>query len=109
MPIEVNKENYEEEVLNSSIPVLVDFWGPKCANCLALMPSVKEIEEKHKDRLKVTKFDASQNRRMCMNLKVMRLPTFLLYRDGQEIERVIGEMTPTELKEKIDAFVGQGN
>ena len=105
MPVEVNKENYEKEALNSLIPVLVDFWGPRCTHCLALMPIVEEIEEKYKDRLKVTKLDASQNRRLCMNLKVMGLPTFILYQAGKEIERVVGEITPVQLKVKVAAFM----
>ena len=107
MAVDVNKENYDNEVLESTMPVMVDFWGPRCTNCLALMPTVDELEEKYQGKLKITKLDASQNRRLCMNLKVMGLPTFLFYQAGQEVERIVGEMTPDQLREKIDNFMSQ--
>ena len=106
MLIDVTKDNYDQEVLESSIPVLVDFWGPRCTNCLALMPAVEQLEKKYADRLKVVKLDASTNRRMCMTLKVMTLPSFLLIQDGQEVDRITGELTAEQLKQKIDAFMG---
>ena len=105
MLIDVTKDNYDQEVLESSIPVLVDFWGPRCTNCLALIPAVEQLEKKYADRLKVVKLDASTNRRMCMTLKVMTLPSFLLIQDGQEVDRITGELTTEQLKQKIDAFM----
>ena len=105
MLIDVTKDNYEQEVLESHVPVLVDFWGPRCPNCLALMPAVEQLQEKYKDRLKIVKLDASTNRRMCMNLKVMRLPTFLMIKEGQEVDRITGGLTTEQLKLKIDTFM----
>jgi thioredoxin 1 len=105
MPIDVHRDNYEQEVLNAPIPVLVDFWGPRCTNCLALMPTVEEIERKYEGNLKVAKLDASKNRRLCMSLRVMGLPTFILYRDGQEVGRLVGEMMPSQLEQKIDSLM----
>ena len=105
MLIDVTKDNYEQEVLESSLPVLVDFWGPRCTNCLALMPAIEELEEKYKDRLKIVKLDASTNRRMCMTLKVMTLPTFLMIKEGQEVDRITGGLTTEQLKLKIDTFM----
>jgi len=109
MTIDVNKENYDKEVLESSIPVLVDFWGPKCTNCFALLPTVEQLEKEYKDKLKVTKLDASQNRRLCMNLKVMKLPTILLVHNGEEVDRIKGEITPEQLTEKVNTFMNQNS
>lgn len=91
MALEVNKDNFEAEVLSAGGPVLVDFWGPACQPCLALMPFVDELAEKHKGKLTVAKVDSSKNRRLCINLKVMSLPTFLMYQGGQEVGRISGK------------------
>ena len=91
MAIELSSEIFEAEVVKSSLPVLVDFWGPKCSSCLALMPSVEKLEEKYQGRFKITKVDASKNRRLCIGVKVLGLPTFLIYKDGKEMARLNGE------------------
>jgi thioredoxin 1 len=90
MTIEVNADTFEKEVVQSETPVLVDFWGPQCAPCLALMPHVEGLAEKYGTKLKISKIDASKNRRLCLNLKVFGLPTFLFYKNGKEMERLTG-------------------
>ena len=107
MSIDITKDNYDQEVLESAVPVLMDFWGPRCTNCLALMPAIDQLEEQYKDRLKIVKLDASTNRRMCMTLKLMTLPTFLMFKEGQEVDRITGELTAEHLKLKIDNFMRQ--
>ena len=79
MGIDVNADTFEKEVVQSEIPVLVDFWGPQCKPCLGLMPHVDKLAEKYEGKLKVTKVDASQNRRFCITLRVLSLPTFLFF------------------------------
>jgi thioredoxin 1 len=107
MPIEVNSETFEKEVLQADRLVLVDFWGPRCAPCLALMPQVEELEEKYRDKIKLTKVDASKNRRLCLNLKVMGLPTFLFYREGKELSRLSGgELSIADIEESLKKLVG---
>jgi len=94
-------------VNGSDKPVLVDFWGPQCIPCLALMPSVKELEKDYGERLKVAKLNAAENRMLCAKLRVMGLPTFLLYKDGVEVDRLTGEeITINEIKEAVDAMLG---
>jgi len=96
MGIEVNADTFEKEVVQSEIPVLVDFWGPQCAPCLALMPKVEGLGEKYGGKLKITKVDASKNRRLCLNLKVFGLPTFLFYKNGKEVNRLSGNALKIE-------------
>ena len=91
MAIDLSSDIFEQEVIKSSVPVLVDFWGPKCAPCLALMPQVESLEMKYCSSFKITKVDASKNRRMCLSLKVLGLPTFLIYKDGKEVARLTGD------------------
>jgi thioredoxin 1 len=100
MAVELNADIFEKEVVQSGIPVLVVFWGPQCVPCLALMPKVEELAEKYGEKLKITKVDASKNRRLCLNLKVFGLPTFLVYKNGQEVERLSGNNLKIEEIEK---------
>jgi thioredoxin 1 len=90
MVVEVNADTFEKEVIQSEVPVLIDFWGPSCAPCLALMPRVEGLGEKYGAKLKISVIDASKNRRLCLNLKVFGLPTFLFYKNGKEVDRLTG-------------------
>lgn len=103
MAIELNRDNFESEVLQSKEPVLVDFWGPQCRPCLTLMPTVERLEKEYKGKLKVAKLNTVQNRMLCAKLRVMSLPTFLIYQDGVEVNRLAGEqITEDDLAEVIN-------
>jgi len=91
--IEINNDSFDQEVLQSSQPVLVDFWGPQCTPCLALMPKVQALAERYGDKVKITKVEAPKNRRLCLTLKVLSLPTFLFFRNGKEVHRLSGNIT----------------
>ena len=86
----ITGDTFEQEVVQADRLVLVDFWGPQCGPCLALMPAVEKLEEQFQHKVKVVKLDASQNRRFCMSMKVLALPTFLIYKDGREVDRLTG-------------------
>ena len=103
MSIELNRDNYESETLQSKGTVLVDFWGPQCKPCLALMPSIEQMEKDYAGRLKVGKVNATQNRMLCARLRVMMLPTFILYHDGVEQARLTGEeLKAAEIREAVE-------
>lgn len=107
MAIEVNRDNYESQVLGSKEPVMVDFWGPQCRPCLALMPKVEQIEKDYAGRLKVAKLNSTENRMLCARLRVLSLPTFIFYRGGSEIKRLTGDsITENDLRKAIEAAVG---
>lgn len=88
--LEVSSETFTQEVLQSEKPVLVDFWGPRCAPCLALMPQVEKLEATYSGKIKIVKVDTSKNRRLCLELKVLGLPTYLFYKNGQGVGRLTG-------------------
>ena len=71
--------------------VLVDFWGPRCAPCLQFMPHVLALEEELAGGVRVVKVDASQNRQICRDLRVLGLPTYVFMRDGVEMQRISGD------------------
>jgi thioredoxin 1 len=103
---ELTRENFESEILHSKEAVLVDFWGPQCKPCLALLPAVGRIEKKYEGRLKVAKVNAEGNRMLCARLRVMSLPTFLFYKGGVEINRLTGEkITESDIIEAIHAII----
>jgi thioredoxin 1 len=106
LAIELTRDNYESEVLNSKEPILIDFWGPQCKPCLALMPVVEKIEKDYVGRLKVAKVNAAGNRMLCARLRVMGLPTFLFYKGGVEVNRLTGEnITESDLIKTINAVI----
>ena len=106
MALDLNRDNYDAEVLESKEPVMVDFWGPQCRPCLALMPAVERLEKEYTGKLKVTKVNATENRMLCARLRVLGLPAYLFYKDGVEIDRLAGEqVTETDLAEAIKAVI----
>lgn len=107
MATELTRDNFDTEVLASKEPVLIDFWGPECRPCLALMPSIDRIEKEYEGKIKVTKINATQNRMLCAKLRVLGLPTFLFYKEGKEVNRLTGgTMTEGKIIEAIRALLG---
>lgn len=83
--VEVGREEFWDTVDDGT--VLVDVWSPSCQPCLALAPHLEQLAEQRAD-LTLAKVEAPQARRLCMDLKVMGLPTLLLFRDGEEVDRL---------------------
>ena len=97
---EATRENFDD--LDMSGPVLIDVWGPECRPCLALKPHVEKLAA-GRDDIKVVMLEAPKARRVCINLKVHALPTFLLMRDGEEVARLSAStISPNELKTWLD-------
>ena len=103
--VEATPETYKE--LTSEGSVLVDFWGPRCQPCLQMMPTVERLEQESAGAVKVVKVNASENRDVCRELRVFGLPTYVLLRDGEEVERLSGEVTKEDI-EKAFATLGNG-
>lgn len=100
--LDVNKENFDQEVLESERPVIVDFWGPNCGPCKQLMPDVEELSEEYNDRIKIVKLNTAENKRLCINHRVMGLPAFLAFKDGEEVQRISGgELTKQSVEDLI--------
>ena len=96
MPVDATPETYED--LTSEGNVFVDFWGPRCQPCLAMMPTIAELEEEAGGAVRVVKVDSTQNREVCRELRVFGLPTYILMRDGEELERLSGEVTKEQVE-----------
>ena len=102
--IKLTDENFEQEVLRSELPVVIDVWGPKCVPCIRLDPLVEQISEEYAGSVKIAKIIAPEARKLCAQLRVMGLPTFLVYRDGAEVERRTGDdLSEADVKEMVTA------
>jgi thioredoxin 1 len=87
---EVDKTNFEQEVLQSDIPVMVDFWAPWCVPCRVIAPLVERLAEQYAGRLKVTKLNVDENHELAIRYQVMSIPTLIFFKNGQVIDRIIG-------------------
>ena len=106
MAIEATPETFAGLVEKGN--VLVDFWGPRCQPCLALMPAVEALEESYEGRLKLVKVNAPENREVCRELKVLGLPAYLLYRAGAEVERLTGDPSKADIEAAVQRLVEGG-
>ncbi len=88
MPVDLQPDQFESDVVGSPVPVLVDFWGPQCIPCIALNPTVEKLEQMYNGSLKVVKVNTPDHRKLCVQLKVLGLPTFIVFRDGVEVARI---------------------
>jgi thioredoxin 1 len=89
--IELNKENFEVEVLQSERSVFVDFWGDKCEICVELMPGVHALEEKYSDKIKFASLNIGGARRTAIAQRVLGLPTMIIYKGGEKISNITAD------------------
>lgn len=99
--IVITNENFEEEVINADIPVLVDFWAAWCGPCKMLAPVVEEIAEEYEGKLKVGKVNIDEQMDLAMQFKVTSIPTLILFEKGEAIKREVGFMTKSEIEEML--------
>jgi len=106
MPVDATAETFRE--LTGEGRVLVDFWGPRCQPCLAMMPTIARLEEEAGGDLRVIKVNAPENRQLCRELRVFGLPTYLLMNDGVELERLTGDVTREQVEGAFRTLLGDG-
>jgi thioredoxin 1 len=104
MPVDATPETFTE--LTSEGSVFVDFWGPRCQPCLAMMPTVARLEEEAAGAVKVVKVNAPEAREICRELKVFGLPTYVLLRDGVEVARLTGDVGTADLEQAFSSLRG---
>src|SRR6201993_4822769 len=99
---EVTDNNFQAEVLESDIPVLVDFWAPWCGPCRRVAPVVEEIAKERSGELKVVKLNVDDNQQTSIAYDVLSIPTLLLFRHGQVAAKVVGAYPKAKLEEQLE-------
>ncbi|MDP8218612.1 MAG: thioredoxin [Candidatus Theseobacter exili] len=105
MEINVTDENFEQEVLQSNVPVLVDFWAPWCAPCLIVAPVVEKIAKEYGEKLKVCKVNVDEARSVARKYNVMSIPTLMVFKEGSQVKTSIGALPESVLKNLISPFI----
>ena len=95
--ITLTKENFQSEVLESNLPVLVDFWATWCAPCMMLSPVIAELAEDLAGKIKVGKVNIDEQQELAMQYRVASIPTLLLFKDGKVVNAAIGFMPKNDI------------
>jgi thioredoxin len=100
-PVEVTDATFEETVLKAELPTLVDFWAVWCMPCKKIAPLMDEIAAEYDGRLQVTKLDVDTNTQTALQYNVMSIPTLMVFKSGEAVERIVGLKAKAELLSRI--------
>ena len=102
-PIEFNDANFEQEVIKSDVPVLVDFWAVWCGPCKIIAPLVTELAAEYEGKAKIGKLDVDNNPQVSTQYGIRSIPTLLIFRDGKIVDQIIGAVPKQAIAQKLDA------
>jgi len=97
----ISDTTFEEEVLKSELPVLVDFWASWCAPCHMIIPSLEYLAQTYKDKIKVKKLNVDENTKIPSKYRIMSIPTLLLFKEGEVKETIMGALPQEKIVEII--------
>lgn len=98
-------ENFEEEVLKSDIPVMVDFYADWCGPCQMMMPVVESLAEEYEGKVKIGKIDSDEAGELAQKYGIMSIPNFLFFKNGEKVDNLIGAVSFDALAEKLDSLL----
>lgn len=102
---EITSDVFKSEVLKSDIPVVVDFWAPWCGPCRMVAPVLEEISQKMNGKIRFVKINTDENQKTAMDYQIMAIPSLLIFKDGQEVDRIVGFVTQDKLEADLNKVV----
>ena len=104
-PVEITDANFEQEVIKSDIPVLIDFWAVWCGPCKAIAPIMTELAAESEGRLKVGKLDIDNNQEVSVKYGIRSIPTLLLFKDGKIVDQIVGAVPKAQIVAKLSPHI----
>lgn len=102
---EVTDSTFKEQVLDSNVPVLVDFWAPWCGPCRMVAPVVEEIADQYKGQVKVVKVNTDENPNVASQYGIRSIPTLMIFKGGQRVDMVVGAVPKTTLANTLEKYI----
>jgi thioredoxin 1 len=101
----ITDDNFQDEVLNSDLPVLIDFWAIWCGPCKMVAPIVEELATEYDGKAKIGKLDVDSNQQTSIKYGVRSIPTLLIFKGGELVETIIGAVPKAKIVEKLESFI----
>ena len=103
--LEVNDSNFEAEVKNSDVPVLVDFWAPWCGPCRKISPIIDDLAAEFEGKVKVVKVNTDENLKITQEFSISGIPSILIFKKGEAVERLVGLMQKSQLVANLEKHI----
>jgi len=99
--LQVTDDSFDDEIMNSDMPVMVDFWAEWCGPCKMVGPVVEELAQEYEGRIKIAKMDVDKNRQTPVRFGIRNIPTLILFKGGEVVQTIVGAQTKNQLDEEL--------